>query len=479
MFKFSNFFVIFIFSLLEPFYFQTVDIWLTDPDNNIWFVQQPSQSFSNYNETNSSYSINVTDTITYQTMDGFGASLTDSSCSLLKYQLTDLKRDEILKLLFTKNGIGLSLLRQPIGAPDFSRQAWSLDDTLNNTDDFNLNRFSLWHEDDAMRPILDAALNISQGRVKIFATPWSPPAWMKTGKNLFGAAGGTLRNDTFDVYAEYFVKYIQECENRGTPIYAITVQNEPLYAPQYYPGMYFSVDNETKFIGSYIGPKLRQTGINVKIVGYDHNFDIAGYNYSVSLLSDTNANEYSDGIGFHTYTYPQHERMTQLHNLFPSKNIWVTEAGTGTWIGPYNAQFQDQMMHLIRSPLNWAKGVIFWNVALDQNAGPKLVNVDTTNTNRGIITIRSDTIDSYSFESGYYSMAHSARFVDPGAFRIDSNSYDDDVENVAYLNLDMSIVVVISNRTPNQRSIQIKWKSKSIWITLPGSCAVTLTWNSS
>lgn len=170
--------------------------------------------------------------------------------------------------------------------------------------------------------------------------------------------------------------------------------------------------------------------------------------------------------------------MARIHDTY-NKDVWITEAGSGTWIGSNTNQFQDQMMHLIRSPRNWAKGVIFWNVALDHNAGPKLANVDTTNTNRGLITIRSDSMNSISYETGYFSMGHSSRFVDPGARRIDTNSFQDDVENVAYQNEDRTIVLVVSNRTPNQRTIKIKWNYKSFQYIMPGQSAVTFKWDGS
>lgn len=467
--------IVFVFELYN---FQSVEVWLSDPNKGIWFNQQVSQYFT-ADTTTSSYTITVNDAVRYQEMDGFGASLTDATCWLLKYKLTSTKRKELLERLFSKNGIGISLLRQPIGASDFGWEAWSLDDTPGNIDDFNLNSFSLWREDDYIRPMLDEALNVNRERIKLFASPWSPPAWMKSQKHLFGGRGGYLRAECYSVYADYFVKFIKEYEKKGSTIYAITLQNEPLYAPQNYPGMLMSAENQIGFIKDFLGPKFRQAGIKTKIIAYDHNYDTEGYNFARAVLSNTSANAYCDGIGWHTYTSPQHQNMASIRNQFPDKGSWITEAGSGTWIGNTNAQFQDQMMHLIRSPRNWAKGVIFWNVALDQNAGPKLANVDTTNTNRGLITIRSDVMDSYTLESGYYSMAHSTKFVDPGSFRIDSNSFENDVENVAYINPDLSIVVVISNRTPNQRTIKIKWGNKALSYILPGSAAVTFKWSNS
>ncbi|MEA5628237.1 glycoside hydrolase family 30 beta sandwich domain-containing protein [Nostoc sp. UHCC 0251] len=170
--------------------------------------------------------------------------------------------------------------------------------------------------------------------------------------------------------------------------------------------------------------------------------------------------------------------MTEVHNRYPDKDVWFTEAGSGTWIGDDSAQFADQMYHTIRPPRNWSKSVVFWNIALDQNAAPKLAGVDTSNSNRGFLTIRSDSTDSVTKNTSYYSMGHTSKFVDPGAYRIESNSFPDDIEDVAYKNPDGSKVVVLSNRTPNQKSVKIQSGSESFTYTVPEKAAVTFKWRS-
>ena len=158
---------------------------------------------------------------------------------------------------------------------------------------------------------------------------------MKTKKQLFGAQGGVLRTDCYSVYADYFVKYVLESNRMGRTIYAITVQNEPLYAPNSYPGMIMTPEEQAIFIRDYLGPKFKQANITSKIIGYDHNFDPEGIQFAKSLLSDSEAQKYIAGIGFHTYTGSPHSGISDVHNAFPSKDIWMTEAGFGTWIGHY------------------------------------------------------------------------------------------------------------------------------------------------
>ncbi|KAL9652768.1 hypothetical protein ABK040_010801 [Willaertia magna] len=411
-------------------------------------------------------------------MDGFGASLTDASCWLLKNKLSDQKRSEIMNDLFGPNGINISLLRQPMGSCDFAWESWSFDDS--QSDDFSLQNFSLWREEAYIRPMLNQALQVNKGRIKIFATPWSPPAWMKSGRNLFGSAGGYLRPECYDVYADYFVKYIQQNEKLGSPIYAVTPQNEPQYAPSNYPGMLMSIQDEIGFIGDYLGPKFEKAGIKTKIVCFDHDFDDNNTNYAVNVLSNPRAYKYCSGSAFHPYdTAVGPDKMTRVHNTFPDKELWLTEAGSGTWIGDDAAQFSNQMYLAINCPRNWAKSVIFWNIALDQNASPKLSGVDTTNTNRGFLTIRSDTMNVITKNTSYYSMGHSSKFVDPNAYRIQSNSFDGDIENVAYINPDGSKVIVLSNRTYSRRKIKVKWGSQSFNCDVPGMAALTFKWGTS
>jgi len=448
---------------------ETVEVWLSNPNNGTWLKRQSDVSFGS-NTGSANYTINVNENTTYQTMDGFGASLTDSSCWLLYYKLSDSKRKEVLNNLFGPNGINISALRQPIGSSDFNWEAWTFCDTTNNTDDKNLNNFSLWREDAYIRPILDQAYNVNKGRIKIFATPWTPPAWMKTGKTLNGDTGGTLRTDCYDAYANYFVKYLQGYAAKGTPVYAISVQNEPLFAAPWC-GMKMSAQEQVNFI-NVLGPKLQSNGLNTKIIAYDHNYDNIDYAKTVF----NGAGNYVSASGFHYYSDINHGALTNLHNSYPNKDIYFTEGGSGTWIGggTEKGMFQDLMMHIIRFPRNWAKSYIMWNVALNPNGGP--VMTGSSSTNRGLITINDSTTDSVTYNCQYYGLGHSSKFVDPGAVRIESNTSEGQMENVAYKNPDGSKVVVLSNRQSSSKTVKIVWNNQAFTYTVPAEGAITFKW---
>ena len=162
---------------------------------------------------------------------------------------------------------------------------------------------------------------------------------MKTRKNLNGGSGGSLRTECYDAYANYFVKYIKEYEKKNTNVFAITVQNEPLYAPEKYPGMLMSSQEQINFIKNHLGPKFKSNDIQTKIIGYDHNYDKSGFDYALDLLNNAGSYQYISGIGFHTYASPNHQAMSTLHYLFPNKGFWITEAGNHYYFYRFDNNF--------------------------------------------------------------------------------------------------------------------------------------------
>jgi glucosylceramidase len=444
--------------------------------SNIKLARLPNINLTVSHSSPHALTISIDSDKKYQVMDGFGASLTEASSWLLAYRLDDTTRAQIMSDLFSANGIHLSLLRQPIGATDFSLDAWSLNDSPNDEDDFDLSHFSLKKDQTFILPMLKQALSQSHGNIKLIGSPWSPPAWMKTKRHLFGN-GGSLRKECYDAYANYFVKYLQGYAERGFRLDAITPQNEPQYGPEHYPGLLMTPEEQAAFIGGHLGPKIRQAGFQTKIYAFDHNFDDNRINYPEKVLSDPKSRLYVNGSAWHPYCANcGHHRMSEITARFPEYSVHMTEAGSGTWIGDENAQFEDQMRHLIRTPRNFGKSVIFWNVALDQNSGPKLARVDPPGTNRGLLTIRSDVRNNITKNSGFYSMAHSAKFVLPRSVRIQSNQFDDVLENVAYSTPDGYVVLILINKQSKDESVAIQWNGKGFTFTASAKSGYTLRW---
>ncbi|WP_204046463.1 RICIN domain-containing protein, partial [Acrocarpospora phusangensis] len=468
-----------------------VSSWVTTPDRTQLMAAGPVRAFSD-TVPRPSDTIDVNPGQTYQTMDGFGASLTDSSASLL-YRLPATQRDEVMRSLFSPaEGIGISFLRQPIGASDFvDGPHYTYNDLPAGQTDLQQTRFSIAHDQARILPLLRRARELNPG-LKIMASPWSVPAWMKTNNSL---VGGRVRNDPayFRSYALYLLKFVQAYEAAGVPIYALTVQNEPQNrTPDAYPGTDLPVADQTKVINE-LGPMLQQAGLSrVKIISYDHNWtqhpddaaDAARLgvpaepDYPYDALRSSAA-QWIAGTGYHHYAGDA-GRQNDLHNAFPAKDIWFTE-GSG-WHGvndSFATYFSDTLKWharniFIASVRNWAKGVINWNLALNSQGGP--VNGGCGNNPAGmctgVVAIDGSTVTR---NAEYYTIGHLSRFVKPGAVRVGSNNAGD-LHNVAFRNPDGTYALVVHNISGDNRTFGISYNNMTVTYSLPGGAVGTFTW---
>lgn len=442
-------------------------VWLTTSDQK-HLLKEVDPSISLASSYQEQFKIVVDERKKYQQMDGFGASFTDASAYLVYNKLTPEKRREVMEKLFDREkGIGISFLRQPMGATDYTTKIYSYDDLpVGVTEDTELKYFSIEHDKQYIIPLLKEAIQINP-EIKIMASPWSPPGWMKTTGSMIG---GSLRRSYYGVYAQYFVKFIKAYEAEGIPIYAITVQNEPLYVPKEYPGMKMDWVEQADFIGEYLGPAFESAGIRTKILCYDHNWD--NTTYAAYVLSNEKASKYVAGSAWHFYG-GKHEAMSKIKEMFQDKEIWFTEGSGGDWVPAFFNAYMDQMMHVIRIPRNWAKTVVWWNIALDEKRGPTILSNSTC---RGLIEINQQT-GEVKYNVDYYTLGHISKFVRPGAYRIDSYTYMDKLESVAFLNPDGSKVLIISNRTNTAKKIQvIKDDTELFSYVLPGYASATFVW---
>ncbi len=286
----------------------SVRLWLTDPGNAIHFVQQPSLPFST--GTQPAMTIHVNAGQTYQTIDGFGYTLTGGS-ALLLHQMKETDRTRLLRELFSTsgNGIGVSYLRVSIGASDLDERVFSYNDLPAGATDPTLAKFSLDPDRVHLIPMLKQMLSINPA-LKIMGSPWSPPVWMKTNGN---AKGGSLKREYYDAYARYFVKYIQGMAKEGIRIDAITIQNEPLH-PGNNPSLLMLPAEQALFIKQSLGPAFKAANLKTKIILYDHNADRP--DYPITVLNDPEARKYIDGSAFHLYAGPI-SALSEVHNAYP------------------------------------------------------------------------------------------------------------------------------------------------------------------
>jgi glucosylceramidase len=404
---------------------------------------------------------------TYQQIDGFGASLTDSSAWLLSEKLTPSQRTALLKQLFDKNeGIGLAILRQPMGSSDFSRADYSYDDLPPGESDPGLKRFTIDRDRQYIIPVLREALAVNP-RLKIIASPWSPPGWMKTSGSMIG---GTLLPSSFTPLARYFVRFVESYEAAGVPIFAVTPQNEPRNIPADYPGMGMTAEEQTVFVRDHLGPAFRNAHLQTKIMAFDHNWDLI--DFPEKILSDPRAAEFIAGTATHCYGGSP-EAQTRLHDQFPTKGIWLTECSGGEWQKGNLLVAQADL--IIETTRNWGRSVVLWNLALDQNHAPHLGGCTDC---RGVVTIDhskspatvTQTVDSTA-------LAHASKFVAPGALRIDSiPSEESPLKHVAFRNSNGSIVLLALNPGESAITFSIAWQSQYATYTLPPGAVVTFHW---
>jgi len=422
-------------------------------------------------EVASPLAIKVNEGMKYQQMDGFGASLTDSSAWVVWNKLDASQRQELWRELFSSSdGIGINFLRQPMGASDFSVSGnYSYDDVPAGQTDTEQVHFSIAHDEPYIIPLLKQALSVNPG-IKIVALPWSAPAWMKTSGTM---NGGNLNTKYFPGLAKYFVKFVQGYQQHGVPIYAISVQNEPLYSTDTYPTEYLPATDEAAFIGAHLGPAMSSAGLEeVKIFGYDHNWNKP--EYPEAVLNDAAASRYVAGNAFHCYAGSV-DAQSAVRKMFPNKDIWFTEC-SGITPTSFAKDLSGQVENLlIGATRNWARSVVLWNIVLDQNSGP--TNGGCMNC-RAVVTVDSSKPNpSITRNVEYYVLGHLAKFVGPGAFRIDSNSFDHgSIQDVAFQNPDGSIVLLVMNGGGSSTAFTVQWHEEAFRYSLQAGAVATFRW---
>jgi glucosylceramidase len=402
---------------------------------------------------------------TYQTMDGFGFTLSQGSAKHL-LAMSDSARLALLQELFGngEKDIRTSYIRLAVAASDLNEFPFSYDDLSDSlATDPELKNFSLSYDTLDVIPVLKQILEINP-TIKLMASPWSPPKWMKDNNDT---KGGSLLEEFEPVYAQYLVKYLQEMGKLGFQIDALTIQNEPLH-PGNNPSLLMLPAQQARFIGQHLGPAFQAAGIKTKILVYDHNADRP--DYPITVLSDSLANPFIDGSAFHLYG-GQIEALSEVHQAFPDKNIYFTEQ----WVGSPGSLEGDIPWHvknlLIGAPRNWAKTVLEWNIS----SNPQL----TPHTDRGgcekclgAVTLDGDQVTR---NPAYFVIAHASKFVDPGSVRIDSN-LPEGLPNVAFLRPDGKKVLIALNDSDEPIPFIIKEKDKEIQAILNPGATGTWIW---
>jgi len=454
-------------ALCSPAQAQDVSVWITTADHTT--ALQPSTTTRFGNGKTAKLSIAIDDAQRFQEMIGFGASLTDSSAWLIQHKLDAGQRDALLKELFGRegNGLGLSFSRLTIGASDFSRHHYSLDDTPDGKPDPELKHFSIDENRGDVIPVARAMLAINP-QLKIMASPWSAPGWMKDSNSLIQ---GRLLPQYYDAFSRYLLKYVDAYAAEGVPIFALTVQNEPDYEPKDYPGMRLNAPARARLIGDHLGPMIARRGNGPLLFDWDHNWDKP--EEPLGVLSDPAAGKYVDAVAWHCYGGDV-AAQSPVHDAFPDKDAYMTECSGGDWEPVRSGGLPLQAKNIIiRSARNWARGALFWNLALDENNGPYAGGCHTC---RGVVTIDSRT-GAITRTDEYYALAHASRFVRPGAHRIASTESGGDLDNVAFRNADDgSLVLLVTNAAKQARRFSVGQGDRRFTYTLPPRSLATFVW---
>ena len=475
---------------------QSVAVYQTTPDLLEALSQREGLHFSSKQAPAKADSaavplITVDDAQRFQEIDGFGASLTDSAAWLFAKKLPPDQIDAAFKTLFSrKGGIALSFLRQPIGSSDLAVTFYSYDDlcqqganactTPAGAADPNLDHYSLAHDQEYILPLLKKALALNPG-IRVMLTPWSPPGWMKTSGSVLGASAdgkqpSSLKPEFYPAFAQYLVKTIEGYQAAGVPVYAVSMENEPLYAPPTYSGMQVLAAEQAAFFGDALGPALAAAKLNTKVMAYAHNW--ARPAYPETVLKDPKAGPVVAGTAWHHYAGDP-AVMTKTHDQFPQKDEWVTESSGGTWqkgLGGKGNILGEEAAELIAVTRNWARSYVLWALATDQNHGPVVGGCDTC---RGLVTIdlSNPARPLVKPEVDYYVLGHASRFLEPGAVRIASDEpAGTALKDVAFRNPNGTVVLYTLNTGTTGQELRIGFHGKTVTTTLPAGSVATFVW---
>lgn len=417
-------------------------------------------------------SVFVEPTKTFQTFFGIGGAITDASAEVFAKLPKD-KQKEFMNAYFDKEkGIGYSLLRTTIHSSDFASRSY----TYIKEGDKNLKTFNIDHDRQFRIPMIKEAIKTAGGKLTLYASPWSPPAFMKNTNNML--RGGTLLPEYYQSWANYYTKFIKAYEKEGMPIWGITVQNEPM-ATQTWESCIFSAEAERDFLKNFLGPTMKKEGLeDKKIVVWDHNRDLMTHRANV-IFSDPEASKYAWGMGFHWYENwsggsPMFENVRKVYEEHPSKNLLFTEGCVEKFDAKkyqFWANGERYGTSMINDFNNGTVGWTDWNILLDQNGGPNHVG------NFCFAPIHADTNSGeLIFTPSYYYIGHFSKFIQVDAKRVGTSVSRSGLLSTSFLNVDGKMVTVVMNQTNKSVTYNLIVASEKTVVVIPAHGIQTLVY---
>ena len=403
---------------------------------------------------------------TFQTIVGFGGSLTDASAETIAKLPKD-KQQEILTAYFdSEEGIGYTFCRTHINSCDFSSESYAYSEVQG---DIHLEHFSIAHDMTYRIPFIKSAMDIAGDDFKLFASPWSPPAWMKTNNHML--RGGELKPEHYQVWADYFVKFIQSYEREGIPIWGLTIQNEPM-AVQTWESCIYTAEQERDFVKHNLGPTLEKNNmLDKKVIIWDHNRGIMNQRAKV-VYDDPEASKYVWGTGFHWYSGDHFDNVKLHAEAFPDKKLVFTEG----CVYPFSWEHMDEWHwgerygeSIIHDLNNGTVGWVDWNILLDETGGPNHV------ANFCYAPIIGDTrTGEVHYMNSYYYMGHFSKYIKAGAKRIICAANNDDILATAFRNPDGTLAAVVMNQTDRDMEYKVWIEGEGIETAIPSHSIATL-----
>jgi glucosylceramidase len=400
---------------------------------------------------------------TFQTFLGIGGALTDASAETLA-KLPESQQEALLEAYYDpERGIGYTLARTNINSCDFSSGSY----TYVDEGDGELASFSIAHDRQFKIPLIKRAMAASGNRLTLFASPWSPPAFMKDNNEMLH--GGRLRPEYFDSWALYYTKFVKSYREEGVPVWGISIQNEPL-ATQEWESCIYQAEDERDFLKNHLGPTMVREGLSdVNIIVWDHNRDMI-VERAQTIFDDPDAAKYAWGIGFHWYEdwtggAQMYDNVALVDALYPDKHILFTEGtpasfdstGYGRW--DLGEAYGRSMIHDFNSG---TEGWTDWNILLDEEGGPNHVG------NFCFAPIHADTrTGELIYTNSYYYIGHFSRFIRPGAKRILASPSRSALLTTAFVNEDGTVAVVVMNPTPRGGQYHVTVGSSSVEVRSP------------
>ena len=452
---------------------KTITVYTTAENTKLRLTQTDKLSFSSSKQPlETEISVFVEPTKTFQYFMGIGGAITDASAEVFA-KLSKGKQQELLNAYYDKEkGIGYSLLRTTIHSSDFSSGSY----TYIKEGDKDLKTFNIDHDRQYRIPMLKEAIKTAGGKLLLYVSPWSPPAFMKSNGSML--KGGTLLPEYYQSWANYYTKFIKAYEKEGMPIWGLTVQNEPM-ATQTWESCVYSAEAERDFLKNFLGPTMKKEGLgDKKIVVWDHNRDLMNQRANV-IFSDPEASKYAWGMGFHWYETwaggePMFDNVRKVHEAYPSKNLLFTEGCVEKFDAKkyqFWANGERYGTSMINDFNNGTVGWTDWNILLDQNGGPNHVG------NFCFAPIHADTNSGeLIYTPSYYYIGHFSKFIRPDAKRVSTAVSRSSLISTSFLNKDGKMVTVVMNQSDKSVTYNLIIATEKTVVVIPAHGIQTLVY---